>query len=300
MQDTAPNISGDGGLLLLEKLDKRHGTTKRMATCLTDSRRGDVLHTPGEMLVQRVYGIAMGWEDCNDFDALRQDRLYSLPPGSLSPGYLPASQPTLSRFENAVRMKDLYFLVVGIPSNSVLKQTTEPLMFESRAKRDETKHAARIYGEFAYEAGMWDKERRIIVKAEALPERDNAKAKDNTRFVVTNMAGDPETLYLIYCQRGQSENRIKEMKIDLASGRTSCYRFLANTFRLMLHAIAFALLNRVRDHLCGTELAQCTLGHIRLKLLKIAAIVQESTRRFLIRLDRGHTHIPFVMQLLAN
>jgi hypothetical protein len=415
IQATAPNISSDGGLLLLRKLDERHGLTKRMASCVSDPRKGDAQHTVEKMLAQRVYGIALGWEDCNDFGALRQDPLYELALGSI-----PASQPTLSRFENWVdykalrrlsdalvdvfiaRHKDhppkrivididatedpthgqqefqffnkfydchcyLPLLVFGmcdgspmeilaavlrpgnansgkragailwrlakriraalpktkilvradggfsspefytvceslnldylvcIPTNKVLERRAEPLMVQARAKRDLAKEAARVYAEFSYSAGSWEKiERRVIVKAEALV------GKDNARYVVTNLSHDPQKLYEIYCLRGECENRIKEMKLDLASGRTSCCSFTANAFRLMLNAFAFALLSMVRDHLMDTDLAKCTIGQIRLKLLKIAAIVEHSTRRILVRLPRGHPHVHFLMEVLAT
>jgi hypothetical protein len=176
-----------------------------------------------------------------------------------------------------------------------LERKAQALMVQARAERDKAGQAARVYGEFSYSAGSWKKkERRVIVKAEALP------GKDNARYVVTNLSHDPQTLYAIYCLRGECENRIKEMKLDLSSGRTSCCCFTANAFRLILHALAFALLSMVRDHLAGTELAKCTIGQIRLKLLKMAAIVEQSTRRILVRLPRGHPHVQFLIAILAS
>jgi hypothetical protein len=68
----------------------------------------------------------------------------------------------------------------------------------------------------------------------------------------------------------------------------------------MLHALAFALLSIVRDHLVDTDLATCTVGQIRLRLLKIAVIVERSTRRILVRLSRGHPYVGFLVQILAN
>lgn len=99
------STTSDGGLLVLEKLDRRMGLTKRMASCILDSRRRDVSHSCEKLLRQRVYGMCLGWEDCNDFDTLSSDPFYSLALGSK-----PASQPTLSRFENQVDRKDLYRL----------------------------------------------------------------------------------------------------------------------------------------------------------------------------------------------
>jgi hypothetical protein len=194
--------------------------------------------------------------------------------------------------------------LVCVPKNEVLEREAAGHMALARAKRDETDEAARFYGEFKYAAGSWKRIlRRVVVKAEALPARAKArdpKVKDNARFVVTNQEGTPEEIYTLYCRRGDCENRIKEMKLDLASGRTSCHRFTANALRLMLTAIAFTLLGLVRDHLASTPLARCTVGQIRLKLLKVATVVQESTRRILIRLPRGHPHVPLLMRLLEN
>jgi hypothetical protein len=429
IQDDAPGMSSDGGLLALKNLDKRLGLTSRAAACLSDPRR-DCKHTMEKMLAQRVYGIAMGWEDCNDFGLLREDPLYALALESPL-----ASQPMLSRFENWVRRKDLYrmsavlvdafverhtqeapkWIVLDIdstvdpchgqqelnlfngfydcrcfvplltfvsfddgpmelisavlrPGNSQsckhaaailerlvkrlqktfpeskilvradagfawpefygmcerlglkyliategykkLKEAVEPMMAESRLIRDSSGQASRSFGELLYQAYKWESSRRVIVKAEALMSKENeSKSKrtrtkpdtrdrrDNARFVVTNLRGGAQTLYEIYCLRGESENRIKEMKLDLASGRTSCKKFIANAFRLMLHALAFALMSMLREQLKGTDLAKCTFGQIRVKLLKVAVIVQESTRRIVIRLPRGHPHSGLLMQL---
>jgi hypothetical protein len=183
---------------------------------------------------------------------------------------------------------------VAIGSNEALTKKAEPLMAQVRAARDQSQKPCRLFGEFLYSAQSWNKkERRVIYKAEALV------GKDNARFVVTNIERTPEALYSFYCLRGDSENRIKEMKLDMASGRTSCTSFAANAFRLMLHAFAFTLLSLVRAQLEGTALARCTLGQIRLKLLKMAAIVEESTRRFLVRLPRGHPYAYVLMRPLG-
>jgi hypothetical protein len=203
--------------------------------------------------------------------------------------------------------------LVAIEGYKKLKEAAEPLMSESRSERDQTGQASRTFGELMYKAYKWEDSRRVIVKAEALATKEtDAKPKkpamgkdgkekdrrDNARFVATNLNGDPEYLYAIYCMRGESENRIKEMKIDLASGRTSCSKFKANSFRLILHALAFVLLCMLRTELASTGLAKCTLGQIRLKLLKIATIVQQSTRRTLIRLPRGHPYSSILEKMI--
>lgn len=116
---------------------------------------------------------------------------------------------------------------------------------------------------------------------------------------MTNLEGEPEALYNDYCRRGDCENRIKEMKLDLASRRTSCHRFLANAFRLLLHALAFVLLSAVKRLLSETSLARATMGRIRLELLKVAALVRTSTRRILIRMPRGHPRREIPERLLT-
>ena len=176
---------------------------------------------------------------------------------------------------------------------SRLEKLAAPIMTEARTEKENAPDKVRRFGEFQYAADSWTKERRVIVKAEIMTKGENP------RFVVTNCSGDPEALYNEYCLRGDCENRIKEMKLDLMSGRTSCHRFMANAFRLLLHAIAFVLMSEVRRCLAGTGLARATLGQIRFKLLKIAALVQASTRRILVRLPRGHPHAELIQSLLA-
>ena len=96
----------------------------------------------------------------------------------------------------------------------------------------------------------------MIVKAE------HTAQGANPRFVVTNVPGDPQELYdEVYCQRGEMENRIKEQQLDLFADRTSCHRFLANQFRLLLSSAAYVLVQSLRRMaLAGTELAQAAGG----------------------------------------
>jgi len=114
----------------------------------------------------------------------------------------------------------------------------------------------------------------------------------NPRFVVTNVPGDPQELYDgVYCQRGEMENRIKEQQLDLFADRTSCHRFVANAFRLLLSSAAYVLMQALRrEALSGTQLEQAQVGTIRLKLLKVAARVLISTRRVLLHLASGYPY----------
>lgn len=183
--------------------------------------------------------------------------------------------------------------LISLPKNPRLEELSKDLLSDSRAAALSTQAKSRLFGEFDYAASTWPEERRVIVKAEVTGKGENP------RYVVTNLPGDPEQVYDLYVQRGDSENRIKELKLDLSSGRTSCHSFRANFFRLLMHAAAFILLTLVREMLAGTDFARSTMGQIRLKLLKIAAIVERSTRRILVRLPRGHPHSPLLLSLLG-
>lgn len=84
----------------------------------------------------------------------------------------------------------------------------------------------------------------------------------------------------MYCARGEMENRIKEQQMDLFADRTSCTDWWPNQFRLMLSSLAYVLVENLRRvYLEGTELAQAQAGTIRLKLLKIGAVITRNTRR---------------------
>ena len=103
----------------------------------------------------------------------------------------------------------------------------------------------------------------------------------NPRFVVTNLAGDGRDLYeRLYCARGEMENRIKEQQLQLFADRTSCHRWWPNQFRLLLASLAYTLLDAIRRRgLAGTEMARAQCATIRLKLLKVGAVITRNTRR---------------------
>jgi hypothetical protein len=106
-------------------------------------------------------------------------------------------------------------------------------------------------------------------------------ALPNPRFVVTNLVGRAQTLYdQIYCAGGEMENRIKDQQLGLFSDRTSCHCWWPNQFRLLLSSCAYVLLEALRRlGLKSTELARAQVGTIRLKLLKIGAVVTRNNRR---------------------
>lgn len=104
---------------------------------------------------------------------------------------------------------------------------------------------------------------------------------ENPRFLVTNLAGAPKTLYEdVYCARGEMENRIKEQQLGLFADRTSCHIWWANQFRLLLASLGHLLLDTFRHlGLAGTELARAQCFTLRVKFLKIGGVILRNTRR---------------------
>ena len=164
--------------------------------------------------------------------------------------------------------------VLGIKGNKVLHRLSSAVQMDACLKYGWEGDGCREYGEFEYGAGTWRDVRRVVVKAEI------TQGELNPRFVVSSL-GDMscEDVYEFYCARGDQENRIKEMKLDLSSGRTSCHAFLANQFRLLLHTAACMLMSVLQDALAGTHWAKAQIGTLRTRLLKVGARVVETTRR---------------------
>jgi len=178
-----------------------------------------------------------------------------------------------------------YKYILGYSSNAVLKRMSANIVCASKLffKDAGSQESFRMYDEFQYQAGSWKVPRKIIVKAERLPNGNDLDGRENTRYIVTNLEGTPQSLYEdVYCARGDMENRIKEQQRMLFADRTSCHDFTANRFRLFLSSCAYVLLETIRrTALHGTQLENAQCDTIRLKLFKIAAVVKESTRRIL-------------------
>jgi hypothetical protein len=170
--------------------------------------------------------------------------------------------------------------IVGIAKNSRLLEKAQPLINLAHRQYRETAIKQRLFDSIPYSAHTWKRQRRVIVKAE-----HSAKGQ-NPRFVVTNITGEAKQLYdRIYCARGEAENRIKEQQLCLFADRTSCMNWLPNQFRLLLSSLAYVLLEAIRSiALKGTQLANARCDTIRLKLLKIGAVLIRNTRqiRFLL------------------
>lgn len=404
-------ITSDAGALLLREADRRLGLTAKLDAAIPDPRNQSLItHTQLTMLRQRILAIALGYEDGNDHQSLREDPLMQLVTERGIDGERPlASPPTLCRLENRVSRKtlaevakvfvetfiashkappaelvldfdatddavhgnqanrffhgyydsycflplyvfcghhllaaylrpanidaathawailsllvkrfrqvwpgvkiifrgdsgfcrwkmlrwcdrhDVHYLV-GLAKNERLKAMAQPFMDQAKSRSEQTGEPQRVFADLTYAADTWDRKRRGIAKAEYLPGRGGGDAKENFRFLVTNLPGDGQTLYeQTYCRRGDAENRIKEQQLGLFADRTSCHDFTANQFRVLLSAAAYVLLQHVRGHaLAGTDLAEAQVSTMRLKLLKIGGLVKRSARRIVLHLAGGY------------
>ena len=403
-------LTSDAGVLLLRQLDERLGLTSGLARYVVDRREpGKVRHELAALLCQRIYQIALGYEDCNDADTLRVDSALKLAVGNAPTEGDLGSQPTLSRLENQVDWHECWRIseallecyrqrhrkhpparlvldvdatddethghqqlaffhgyydehcylpllvfaqregegeqellgallrpgnvhgghraialikamitrlrqafpecvielradsalarpeiyegceqlaisyTISLPKNERLIAMAQPWRRDAEAIHAEIGEQVQVFGEFAYAADTWLHERRVITKAEVMSKGENP------RFVVTSRTDlEPEAHYRFYCQRGDPENRIKELKLDLKADRLSCHRFWANQFRLLLHAAAYMLMQAMRAALAGTEFARAQVSTLRLRLLKVGARIRESVRRVWVQLPSAY------------
>jgi hypothetical protein len=181
--------------------------------------------------------------------------------------------------------------VVAMAKNAVLKQIAATGMRRARQLSRHSGKTEHIYGEVRYAARTWPRPRRIIIKAEVVraPDKDH---KDNPRFVITNMKQSPQWIYeRVYCQRGDIENRIKELH-DLEIDRTSCTSFWANQFRVLLTAAAYVLMQELRLQAAGTACARAQVCMLRERLLKLGARVLVSVRRVVVHLPASFPFLP--------
>lgn len=181
--------------------------------------------------------------------------------------------------------------VLGLPSNSVLIRRSQRFLRGLCKTVQATGRAARRYGSLLYRAKTWKNERRTVLKAEVLPPPPTAprrSIKINLRYVVTNLETTPRHVYEdVYCPRGDSENRIKELKNDLEMDRTSCSSFVANQLRVLMTSTAYVLFQEMRSELATSDLARAQVNTLRLRLVKIGARVVRSVRRIVLHLPRA-------------
>ena len=402
-------LSSDAGALLLREADRHLGLTESLSSCIHDPRSPfHILHPQVEMLRQRIYAIALGYEDLNDHDQLRHDPALQVVSERIhgeEEDRALSSAPTLCRMENRVTRQDMWkisslfvdafiashdeppediildfdatddrvhgnqemrffhgyydsycFLplyvfcgdqllaaylrssgvdgahhtrailkllvtrlreawldvpillrgdsgfcrpkilkwcekhevsyILGLSRNKVLERRVRPAMSKAERLVKKTGEAARVFKSMRYAAKTWNKKRRVIVKAEWLPDGPNS------RFLVTNLKGDPADLYeIIYCLRGDMENRIKEQQLGLFEDRTSCHAFKANQFRLLLSSAAYVLVETIRRlGLDKTKMARAQVSTIRLYLFKVAVRIKHSVRRIVFHLASGYPY----------
>lgn len=441
---SAAALSSDTGLLPVRQFDERIRLTEHFARALRDMR--DPRFTEQSLLAmvrQRIYGIIAGYEDQNDHDTLRSDPVFKLIADRLPNDRSLASQPTLSRFENAVTIADLWRLremladqfiqsfdeaplrvtldmdafddpahgrqqlimfhgyyeqyqylpivitcaendavvlvglrhgtchaalgadddlrylagrfraawpdvqiviradsgfatptmydvceelrlifTIGLGMNSRLKTLSDSLLAQAVKAYEETHEPQRLFLPVEYQADSWPNPRSVVIKVEAHAQGTNRRA------VVTNRRGwlvEPQGTYDEYAGRGESENRNKELKRELKGDRLSDHRFMANFFRLYLHAAALNLMIELRQAAALPRQTPVQLGlHNRLPaelldepdrkrffnrrrkrdplgegfactwrtcLIKVAAEVIVSARRILIRLSSTWPHL---------
>lgn len=441
VQPVNTTLTSDAGLLPIRQFDERLGLTAQFAAALDDRRCAvSVQHTLAEMVRMRIYGILADYEDQNDHDLLRSDPVFKLLAGRCPSDEDLASQPTLSRFENAISVPslfrlrdvlidqfiasfaapprrltldidtfddpthgqqqltffhgfydqyqylprvitcaendlvvmvcllhgsahpalgaddDLEYLVgrlraawpgvqievrgdsgFGVPSmyevcerlevlytfglmmNPVFKARSESLLKHAEERYQQTGEPQRLFCDFWHQARSWPAQRRVVVKVEVHGKGPNRRA------VVTNRPGVfvlPDAIYEAYVDRGESENRNKELKTGLAADRLSDHRYMANLFRLYLHTAACNLLVRLRRLVADPPspepsepelplearrplqkrryfnkrrerdpLGEGHPGTWQTRLIKVAARIRESARRVVVELSSSWPYL---------
>ena len=169
--------------------------------------------------------------------------------------------------------------VLGYGSNQVLKRKNEFYLEQARLEFIKSGKKARLFNDVYYAAHDWKIARRIVMKAEC------HERGINQRFVITNSLEDPKKLYdEFYVLRGEaSENRIKELKLDIKADRLSCSQYISNQFRLILYQASFIVMIKLREFARGTKLQVARISTLRNLIVKIAVKVKQSHRRILIQ-----------------
>jgi len=176
--------------------------------------------------------------------------------------------------------------IIGLSRNERLKAMSSDLRILSEGLYRHTRQKQREFDHFRYGAKSWKTQRRVIAKCEY------SNKGENLRFIVTSLKGDPQRLYdQLYCARGEMENRIKEQQLGLLADRTSATYWWANQWRVLLSGLAYILINHIRTTaLQKTALARAQVSTIRLKLLKIGAVIIRNTRRIRFLLSSSYPY----------
>jgi hypothetical protein len=206
------------------------------------------------------------------------------------------ADPFLLNFLDAMGVE----YVVAMANNATLNRLAEPQMDQARQLSQASGKTEHVYGEACYQAGSWCGERRMIFKAEVV-RQEGKEPKDNPRFVITNLKQSPQGIYEhVYCERGEIENRIKELHYGLEIDRTSCTSFLANQFRVLMTAAAYVLMQEIRRRAARTACARAQVWTLRERLLKLGASVVVSVRRVVIHLPASFPFLSSFRQIALS
>jgi hypothetical protein len=190
--------------------------------------------------------------------------------------------------------------VLGLAQNTRLKARIVTEQEQARVEFERTKEPARVFTDLQYRTlDSWSRERRVVAKAEHLDKGANP------RFVVTSLEAEDRAAKLLYeedyCGRGEMENRIKEQQLHLFADRTSAGTMRANQVRLFCSSMAYVLLEALRRlGLAGTDLAEAQCQTIRLKLLKIGALVRVTVRKVWVKLSSSSPYAEVFRRVHAN
>jgi hypothetical protein len=188
--------------------------------------------------------------------------------------------------------------VIGMARNNRLVGAIGKELYQARQEYERTGAKARVFTDITYiTRSSWSHARRVIAKAEHL------SRGSNPRFVVTNMkAGDPREIYeKTYCGRGDMENRIKEQQLFVFADRTSSTWMQANQLRLYFSTFAYIFFVLIREQgLSDTEQSGFQAGTIRLKILKVSAWVQKTSRAIRIRFPASFPYWDLWEQIAAS
>lgn len=185
--------------------------------------------------------------------------------------------PKLYRF--CERYKLSY--TIGVGANPAFKKRAEQAQEIVKRRHEKSGGSQRRFTSFRHRARTWKRSRRILVKA------GHTAEGENLRFLVTNMKGLSRELFSFYESRGRSENWVKELKLGFHSDRLSCHRFVANAFRLVLFALAYAMVHWFKQSIESPELRKAQIDTLRLKLFKIGAWIRQTVRNIWIHFASG-------------
>ena len=175
-----------------------------------------------------------------------------------------------------IEHQDQVMYVTGLTAYSPLQEMIKPIIQKVRKMHKQSNKEIIRYHSMRYKANSWQKYRRVVAKVELV------ENKIHVRFIVTDMelAKAKSLFEQVYQPRGQAELYIKEHKLYLRSDKTSCHRFQANQFRVLLHSAAYVLFHQLKKNLLQhTQWANATIETIRLRLLKIGVLVKELKTR---------------------